>query len=57
MNKSSKENWNDDEFGEEFESDTNLVARLIEIDEIDDDEFDHREEVRRFANLTRTYDA
>lgn len=56
MNKSSKENLNDDEFGEEFESDTNLVARLIEIDEIDDDEFDHREEVRRFANLTRTYD-
>jgi hypothetical protein len=57
VNKPSEENWNDEDFGEEFEGDTKLFARLAEIEEIDVDELADQEEVRRFANLTRMYDA
>lgn len=57
MNKLPEENWNEEELGEELEGDTKLFARLVEIEEIDDDEFADQEEVRRFANLARVYDA
>lgn len=57
MNKLPEENWNEEELGEELEGDTKLFAGLVEIEEIDDDEFADQEEVRRFANLARVYDA
>jgi hypothetical protein len=57
VNKLPEENWNEEELGEELEGDTKLFARLVEIEEIDDDEFADQEEVRRFANLARVYDA
>jgi hypothetical protein len=51
MNKLPEESWNEEDFGEDFESDTKLFARLVEFEEIDDDELADQEEVRRFANL------
>jgi hypothetical protein len=57
VNKLPEENWNEEELGEELEGDTKLFARFVEIEEIDDDEFADQEEVRRFANLARVYDA
>ena len=57
MNKLPEEGWNEEDFGEDFESDTKLFARLVEFEEIDDDELVDQEEVRRFANLARVYDA
>ncbi|HZO03606.1 MAG TPA: hypothetical protein VFB93_20640 [Burkholderiales bacterium] len=57
MNKLPEESWNEEDFGEDFESDTKPLARLFKIEEIDDDELADQEEVRRFANLARVYDA
>lgn len=57
MKKLQQETWNEDDFGEDFEGDTQFFARVVEIDEIDDDELDDQEEVRRFANVARVWDA
>lgn len=57
MKKRQEESWNEEDFGEDFQGDTKLFARLVEIDEIDDDELADQEEVRRFANVARAWDA
>ncbi len=57
MKKRQEESWNEEDFGEDFQGDTQLFARLVEIDEIDDDELADQEEVRRFANVARAWDA
>ena len=57
MKKRQEESWKEEDFGEDFQSDTKLFARLVEIDEIDDDELADQEEVRRFANVARAWDA
>jgi hypothetical protein len=57
MKRLQEETWNEDDLGEDFQSDTKLFARLVEIDEIDDDELADQEEVRRFANVARVWDA
>lgn len=57
MKKRQEESWNEEDFGEDFQGDTQLFARLVEIDEIDDDELADQEEVRRFANVARVWDA
>ena len=57
MKKRQEESWNEEDLGEDFQGDTKLFARLVEIDEIDDDELADQEEVRRFANVARAWDA
>ena len=57
MKKRQEENWNEEDFGGDLQSDTKLFARLVEIDEIDEDELADQEEVRRFANVARAWDA
>ncbi|HJV10645.1 MAG TPA: hypothetical protein VJ690_03980 [Burkholderiales bacterium] len=57
MKKRQEESWNEEDFGEDFRSDTKLFACLVEIDEIDDDALADQEEVRRFANVARAWDA
>ena len=57
MKKLQEQSWNEEDFGEDFQSDAKLFARLVEIDEIDDDELADQEEVRRFANVARVWDA
>ncbi|MCI3950800.1 MAG: hypothetical protein K0R53_297 [Burkholderiales bacterium] len=50
MNKLLKENWNEENFGEEFAGgDTELLGRVFEIEENDDDELADQEEAMRFA--------
>lgn len=57
MKKLQEKSWKEDDFGEDFEGDTQFFARVVEIDEIDDDELADQEEVRRFANVARVWDA
>lgn len=57
MKKLQEKSWKEDDFGEDFEGETQFFARVVEIDEIDDDELADQEEVRRFANVARVWDA
>ena len=50
MNKLLKENWNEQDFGEEFAGgDPELFGRVFEIEENDDDELADQEEAMGFA--------
>jgi len=50
VNKLLKENWNEEDFGEEFAGgDTELFGSVFEIEENDDDELADQEEAMRFA--------